>query len=70
MRTIEHPVYCQYCAGEGVVRSESVGYGHACGGDDALCARVCPVPVQEENTQPCEWCGGYGYVDGDSQEVR
>jgi hypothetical protein len=41
---------CERCGGSGIVS----GYGHDCGGNEARCARVCPVEVPE----PCPDCGG------------
>lgn len=53
---------CRFCQGDGFTvesRSET-GYGHACGGDERVCQRVCPVPEEiEVQTQvECEHCRG------------
>ena len=53
MQTVR--ITCRACEGDGWV----VVAAHGCGGDDRLCARICPVPEQEQ----CEVCQGNGYIE-------
>lgn len=47
---------CSQCENGNVV-TDSVEYGHACGGDDRKCATACPVEVQVQDVTECEYCG-------------
>ena len=46
---------CPQCGGSG---ADGVRAEHGCDGTEEMCARTCPVPVQEM----CSCCGGGGTV--------
>lgn len=54
---------CPYCDGHGYITVGRTAYGHDCGGDERLCQRRCPIPVQVEEQEGCEFCQTTGEVD-------
>lgn len=50
---------CGPCGGQGGIEIPTPdGMDHGCGGDEKLCARMCPIPVQmPPQFQQCEYCG-------------
>lgn len=56
---------CLQCGGRGTV--EVTRAVHGCDGTDAMCARVCPVPVLD--LEPCDECGGDG-IDREAEDAR
>ena len=56
----ESITYCQTCGGSGELTWTETEPEHGCGGDDAVCARVCPVPVAVQMHAECPDCKGTG----------
>ena len=56
---------CLECDGTGAITIPIVRWGHACGGDDELCALRCPVEEQDVDFEPCIYCNGTGDTEND-----
>lgn len=50
-------VNCPNCEGHGYIEAVASRTEHGCGGDENLCARICPIQVQDVEQQRCEYCG-------------
>lgn len=50
---------CRACDGRGGIEIPTPdGMDHGCNGDEKLCSRICPIPVQmPPEVQQCEYCG-------------
>lgn len=47
---------CEDCGGAGFTIGIGTEAGHGCDGTEESCGRNCPIPIQVQIQEPCEFC--------------